>query len=416
MNFIDLFAGAGGLSEGFVRQGFTPLAHVEMDKYASLTLKTRMAFWELKNNKQYNVYRRYLKGDLSRDELYSYLPEDLNKIVINKEISEKTIEETFDIIDSNMSLLGENSVDVIIGGPPCQAYSLVGRARDPFNKQNDPRNYLYKQYIRFLQKYEPKMFVFENVPGILTAGKGALFEAIQSDMKSLGYTLEAKILDASKYGVLQQRKRVILIGWKNGSNLGFPQIEEVRNTYEVSELLFDLPSLNPGQSYSWCSYVSEPSNYLLDMEIRDDDFVTQHISRPLNENDRKIYRLAIEKWNREKKRLKYTDIPTDWRTHNNLRSFLDRFKVVAADLSYSHTMVAHIAKDGHYYIHPDITQLRSLSVREAARIQSFPDNYFFEGPRTAVFTQIGNAVPPILSEKIAKGIKEMLASHSYIKK
>ncbi|SEN82675.1 DNA cytosine methyltransferase [Lihuaxuella thermophila] len=367
-----------------------------------------MTYWELKKANRYELYCKYLKGEISREKLYTQLPEEYKNIVINREISQETIVQIFETIDSNMNILGEKSVDIIIGGPPCQAYSLVGRARDPHGKKNDPRNYLYKQYIKFLEKYKPKMFVFENVPGIFSANNGALFEEMKKDIQSLGYTLEGKILDASKHGVLQQRKRVILIGWMNGSNLGFPDIEEVTHNHQVSELLLDLPPLEPGESYRWCNYIREASSYLVEAGIREDDFVTQHISRTHNERDRKIYKLVIEAWERDKRRLKYTDLPSELRTHKNLRSFLDRFKVVAADLPFCHTMVAHISKDGHYYIHPDITQLRSLSVREAARIQSFPDNYYFEGSRTAMFTQIGNAVPPILSEKIAIGVMEEL--------
>jgi DNA (cytosine-5)-methyltransferase 1 len=137
------------------------------------------------------------------------------------------------------------------------------------------------------------------------------------------------------------------------------------------------------------------------------------MSRPHSDQDKAIYRIAVEKWNKNKERLNYNDLPEELKTHRNRNSFFDRFKVVAANESYSQTVVAHIAKDGHYFIHPDIEQNRSISVREAARLQSFPDDYYFEGVkeeanRTAAFRQIGNAVPPLMAQKIAEKIKEML--------
>lgn len=408
MKFIDLFAGAGGLSEGFIRQGFEPVAHIEMDSYASQTLRTRSAYHYLKENGKLEVYHRYLKKELTRDELYEEVDPKILKTVYNREISNESIGEIFETIDESLKNQKASEVDVLIGGPPCQAYSLVGRARDPYNKEHDPRNYLYQQYVKFLEKYKPRLFVFENVPGILTAGKGKLFEDVKRIMDEAGYDIEARILDASMFGVLQKRQRVILVGWVKGTDFFYPEFGDCKHDYLVSDILGDMPVLEPGETKDLL-YTGSPSEYLKKYGIRsDDDILVQHISRIHNEHDREIYRLAIEKWDKEKKRLKYTDIPQESRTHKNITAFLDRFKVVAGDLNYSHTMVAHIAKDGHYYIHPDIKQLRSLSVREAARIQSFPDNFFFEGPRTAVFTQIGNAVPPLMAETLAHKIKEML--------
>lgn len=408
MNFIDLFAGAGGLSEGFIRQGFEPVAHIEMDAYAAQTLKTRAVYHYLKENGRLDVYHRYLKNLITKEELYGEVDPTVLKSVLNREISDESIGEIFQTIDESLNNQVTSSVDVLIGGPPCQAYSLVGRARDPYNKEHDPRNYLYRQYVKFLEKYKPKLFVFENVPGILTAGKGKLFDDVQRIMDDAGYSIEARILDASMFGVLQKRRRVILIGWVKGTDLFYPEFDNYDHNYLVSDILNDMPALQPGETKDFM-YSESPSEYLRKHGIRsDDDILVQHISRPHNDHDREIYKLAIDQWDKEKKRLKYTDVPEKDRTHNNITAFLDRFKVVASDLNYSHTMVAHIAKDGHYYIHPDINQLRSLSVREAARIQSFPDNFFFEGPRTAIYTQIGNAVPPLMAESLAKKIKQML--------
>lgn len=410
MYFIDLFAGAGGLSEGFVRKGFTPVAHIEMDKYAALTLKTRAAYHYLKKKKKLDVFNDYLYKRISREELYEYIPSSEMDPVINIEISDDTIEYLFDEIDKSLlNLTGKkDSVDVLIGGPPCQAYSLVGRARDPYGKEKDPRNYLYKQYVKFLKKYNPKVFVFENVPGILNAAKGKLFEDVQLIMRDAGYKIEAKILNAADFGVLQQRMRVILIGWKEELPYEYPKFKKINHPHLVKELLSDLPVLEPGAEKNYI-YESDPSQYLSTFKVREpSDILTQHVSRIHNNNDREIYEIAINMWTEKNQRLKYSDLPEINRTHKNINSFLDRYKVVAMDRPYSHTVVAHIAKDGHYYIHPDVKQRRSLSVREAARLQSFPDSFFFEGPRTAVYTQIGNAVPPLMAEEIANQVNLMI--------
>jgi len=411
LTYIELFAGAGGLAEGFMRAGFTPVAHIEMDKYASLTIKTRLAYHYLKKRKKLFVYHDYLKGQISRDELYSYLPENIATGMINKEINEDNLFDLFKNIEKRLTRLKLKKIDVIAGGPPCQAYSLVGRARDPYNMENDPRNYLYKLYAKFLQKFKPEVFVFENVPGLLSAGEGKLWEDVKKHFENAGYVMDYKILNACDFGVLQNRKRVIVIGWRKELNFHYPEFkknEEITN-YKVRDILVDLPPLLPGEKITNGNYVSEPTSYLKKYRLRSkEEFLTLHITKKINDRDREIYRLAIKMWEKHKKRLMYTDVPEKYRTHNNQKSFLDRFKVVASNLPCSHTVVAHLAKDGHYYIHPDIKQLRSISVREAARLQSFPDNYYFEGPMTAEFKQIGNAVPPLMAEKIARKIKEMI--------
>ncbi|MDO9150584.1 MAG: DNA cytosine methyltransferase [Methylotenera sp.] len=406
INFIDLFAGAGGMSEGFVRAGFNPIAHVEMNANACKTLVTRSAFHYLKETNQLDKYKDYLTGKCTHEELLTNLPPTVKESVHNYEISDDNISEIFKKIDKNLNK--DIKVDLIIGGPPCQAYSLLGRHK--IDVENDPRNVLYKQYGKFLKKYKPKAFVFENVLGLLTANKGQYFEDIKTHFSNLGYNIDFRVLDASNYGVLQNRKRVIIVGWKaiNGVNHEFPMPDVLATSTTINAIFADLPSLKPGDIINVVNQEEVVSDNLkkhsLDSSI---GITTQHITRPHNKRDLAIYKLAIETWNTQKVRIKYTDIPKIHRTHNNTESFLDRFKVVDGT-SISHTLVAHIAKDGHHYIHPDVNQCRSISVREAARIQSFPDDYFFEGPRTAAFTQIGNAVPPLLAYAIAKKLKEKL--------
>lgn len=405
--FIDLFAGAGGLSEGFVAQGlFVPVAHVEMNRYATDTLKTRSCYYYLNENGQGAVYKKYLKGRITRDELYHSVPEGLLDTIITEEISSNTIDNLFETIDAIISEHEMGDIDIIIGGPPCQAYSLLGRAVDAKNMKKDPRNYLYKHYIKFLNHYRPKAFVFENVPGILTAENGKRFLNIIGAFRTAGYNVEYKILDAYDYGVIQQRRRIIIFGWRNDLQLHYPKPKKVKYRMTVNALFRDLSSLTPGQEDN--HYVKPITAYLRKTGIRKPyDVLTLHMCRAHNQNDLDRYRRVIEAWNDGHARLKYFELPEELQTRENKTSFTDRYKVVAGDLPYAHTMIAHIGKDGHYFIHPDIDQCRSISVREAARIQSFPDDYYFEGSRLAKFTQIGNAVPPLMAKAIAESIAEM---------
>jgi DNA (cytosine-5)-methyltransferase 1 len=403
LNYIDLFAGAGGLSEGFIREGFNPVAHVEMSKEACDTLKTRLAYHHLSQNKKQKTYFSYLQNKISREELWKIIPDGIIDSVIHDEISGKTIENIFKQIDEK---LDSNKVDLIIGGPPCQAYSLVGRSRDPNRMEGDKRNFLFRYYAKFLIRYQPKYFVFENVLGLLTAGnKKYLNEMIQL-FESIGYSVaEPTVLNAEEYGVLQRRRRVIIIGHRGKRKFSFPELETVVNNWETKkDLFFDLPKLKPGEELQIAKYTKPINEYLKQTETRNGvDFVTQHITRHHNARDLEIYSIAIDKWLDGKKRLKYDELPKRLQTHKNVLAFLDRYKVVDPT-GHSHTVVAHISKDGHYYIYPDKKQVRSISVREAARIQSFPDDYFFEGGRTAAFKQIGNAVPPLMAAALAKTI------------
>lgn len=408
MNYIDLFAGAGGLSEGFTSIGFNPIAHVEMNYEACQTLKTRAVYYYLKKNNKLDVYKKYLCKEITRDELYETVPVSVLNSVIHQTMSKENMPALFELIDDLIEKQKIDQIDLIVGGPPCQAYSLVGRAVKSNNMVGDPRNYLYQLYIEVLKKYTPTMFVFENVPGLLTANGGQYFEDMKKAFKAAGYTIDHAVLNAKSFDVLQDRRRVILIGWKKDLHYKYPSFVEKTPAYKVADLLSDLPKIQSGESNN--SYATKKfSAYLETTGIRKkDDILTWHVARPHISRDRKIYKEVITAWVKDKKRIKYTDLPEELCTHRNRTAFLDRFKVVASDLPTCHTMMAHISKDGHYFIHPDIDQARSITVREAARIQSFPDDFYFEGSRTAAFTQVGNAVPPLMARGIAEKIKEML--------
>lgn len=411
-SFIDLFAGAGGLSEGFVQAGFKPLAHVEMNRFAAQTLQTRNAYYYLKANKNLKVYRDYLRGIITREQFLSVIPDSILNSVLCETMSDKSLPIIFKSIDRILSDNNISKIDVIIGGPPCQAYSLVGRAQSSHMitpMQDDPRNELYKLYARFLKRYQPRMFVFENVMGIQSANGGKTWKNIKTYLKRVGYEIECREQNSKNFGVLQNRRRMIMVGWLKDSGLKYPDFDIIKTNALVNDLFNDLPAILPGEKsneYSDC----EISKYVRTHKIRErGDILTLHESRSNKERDIEIYKRVIELWNNGHRRLNYNDLPEELKTHKNRKSFLDRFKVVEGDESYCHTMLAHISKDGHYFIHPDIRQHRSITVREAARIQSFPDSYFFEGPRTSQYIQIGNAVPPLMAKGIATGVEHELS-------
>lgn len=419
--YLDLFAGAGGLSEGFVRAGFRPIAHVEMDAAACYTLKTRQVYHWLRENGRIREYIEYTQGACSRKDLYAKAPTAVTDSVLNAAISRSSLNDIFQKVDD----LVDGSVDLIVGGPPCQAYSLVGRARDSRSMKGDGRNYLYRMYAQFLERYKPKYFVFENVTGLLSARnnqENLYLDVMKRLFRSKGYATQFKVISADEYGVPQFRKRIILIGkqlnaGERALSFSYPNLEKPNvSSCTIHDLFADLPALHSGEGSVYAVPLAKSCcDYLLEAGIRDSDYpeASFHIARRHTDVDLAIYRIAASQWAAEKKRLLYSELPPDLIRHNNTTSFLDRFKVVDGSANSSHTVVAHIHKDGHYYIHPDVLQNRSLTPREAARLQTFPDNYFFESATgapsvTAAFRQIGNAVPVVLAECIARSLRGLL--------
>lgn len=417
MRYLDLFAGAGGLSEGFTRAGFTPVAHVEISEAACYTLKTRTAFHYLEQKNNLTPYIEYTSGKISREQLYSYIPKKKLDSVICEEISAETLKSIFTKVDA---LKGSEPIDLVVGGPPCQAYSLMGRSRDPNNMLYDKRNYLFSFYVKFLEKYQPKYFVFENVLGLLSAkdeNGHRYLDMMMTAFDKAGYKIDLQILNARDYGILQNRKRVIIVGKRTDvEDFNFQWPEHIKSNAKVSAIFSDLPLIHSGEGDVYnCKLKKKSNRWLAENEIRSqipEMPVTYYCSRNHKEQDLEIYRIAVSKWNTQHERLKYNDLPDRLKTHRNQKSFLDRFKVVAKDENASQTVVAHIAKDGHYYIHPDLGQNRSLTPREAARLQTFPDDYYFESvsgkpSRTDAYRQIGNAVPVRLAYKIAQQLMEV---------
>lgn len=415
MRYLDLFAGAGGLSEGFIKAGFEPVAHVEISESACYTLKTRTAFHYLEQINNLTPYIEYTSGQISREKLYSYIPKEKLDSVICEEISAKTLKSIFKNIDN----LKENEpIDLIVGGPPCQAYSLMGRSRDPDRMLHDKRNYLFSFYVKFLEKYQPRYFVFENVLGLLSAKDEngyRYLDMMTAAFDKAGYKINLQILNARDYGVLQNRKRIIIVGKRTDADFNFQWPEHVHTDAHVGAIFSDLPIIHAGEGDVYnCHLGNNPNPWLIESGVRSNVPgmpVTYYCSRTHKEQDLEIYRIAVNKWNTQHERLKYADLPDRLKSHKNQKTFQDRFKVVAKDESASQTVVAHIAKDGHYYIHPELEQNRSLTPREVARLQTFPDDYFFESvsgkpSRTDAYRQIGNAVPVRLAQKIAESLRD----------
>lgn len=393
--FIDLFAGCGGLSEGFYREGFKALAHVEINHFACETLRTRMKHYGYK---------------------------DIDKEVIEHDITAD------DIIEKIDNAVNGRDVDMIIGGPPCQAYSTAGRVRDKVGMATDARNYLFESYVKILEHYRPKLFVFENVTGILSAkanGKAIfpqVIKALGKEYKVIGDP-ETILFNTANYGVPQIRKRIIIMGVrkdidgieakelyqnviKTHYDPDMPEKErgKLKKYVDVRQALGDLPPVLPGEDAS-TDYFNYPcdNEFLNRIGTKGISPLMDHICRRNNDTDRERFRVMIENhWSFGEMRRARPDLE-----HEHARVFDNSYVVQWWELP-SKTILAHIHKDGFQFIHPDYNQARTFTVREAARIQSFPDDFVFEGSRGEKYKQIGNAVPCLFAEALAKASKKTL--------
>ena len=393
-NFIDLFSGAGGLSEGFLKSGFNSLCHLDFDYYSTKTVEKRL-------------------------EHYGYKPNNDN--VILSDITEK------DVLSRISNCVGKEKVNIIVGGPPCQSFSSLGKAKDKHSMKKDKRNYLFESYIKILEHFSPEIFVFENVPGILsqkvnnnkvidlvTKGLSKKYKLIDSHQKM--------VLNSCDYGVPQVRKRVIIIGVRKDLEIDADliydniikthfnpksSIEEKKDKKKyvtVKDSIQDLPSIMPNEGDDKVEHkIDKWNDYLLKIRHKKYKYITHHVSRNHNEIDRERYKLM------SKHELKFVDLLNKYPhlSHKKRRVFNNSYVVQRWNYP-SNTIIAHLYKDGNQFIHPDYRQERTLTPREAARLQSFPDDFVFCGPRTEIYKQIGNAVPPIMAESIALAIKKTL--------
>ncbi|MGR5254339.1 DNA cytosine methyltransferase [Vibrio astriarenae] len=498
---IDLFAGPGGLGEGIssVRHenGNAPFeigVSVEKEPSAHKTLTTRAFYRKIQGLENgLESYNAYLNGELTREELFERFP------IQAEEAQQETLFTPHALGDDNNDIheriraltANHNGPKVVIGGPPCQAYSLAGRSRNAgikgYTAEKDHRNFLYKEYLKVLSIAQPDVFVMENVRGILSAkiDGEVMFPRILKDLRAPGritkiptprYRVFSLVVDtenvnnpiyddptdflikAENYGVPQARHRVILLGVRTDVE-GTPEIltpREEKTT--VEQVLADLPKLRSGFSKrkdevkEWERAVSKNGTQVKKLlrkqfkNIQELDFrplknLQRSASRPVNQPTQMPNHLV--QWYRdnaptcvlnhetrghmESDLIRYAfsaaytqlsggtspkarDYPDDLApAHENWKSgaHADRFRTQAAN-KCSTTVTSHISKDGHYFIHYDPKQCRSLTVREAARLQTFPDNYKFEGNRTQQYVQVGNAVPPYLANQIGEIVLNLL--------
>ncbi len=396
---VDLFAGCGGLTDGFLQTGqFTEVAAVEWLKPQVETLRKRLKEkWKIKHADSSVLYfdiqrENELFNGWKNDEVYN-TSKGLDFFVQNAK-----------------------GIDIIIGGPPCQAYSIAGRVRDEHGMKNDYRNFLFEHYLSVVKRYRPKLFVFENVPGILSASPSGqlITEIISNEFMKIGYEI---VDDLSKYakintadfGVPQNRQRVIIVGIRKDEHLDVQN--HLKNFYiqilpkykvdkkkTVREAIGDLPYIAP----IWDQNPhKEKKSHIVPISN-----VSWHVPRYSNLRDMETFKTLAEDIEKGKRAYNSKKISELYALKIGSTSPIHRYHVLEADLP-STTIIAHLYKDGNRFIHYDSSQARTITPREAARIQSFDDDFDFVGTQGNVYQMIGNAVPPQFAKCLGMAIRDL---------
>lgn len=409
LHTIELFAGCGGLLDGFLQEGhFDTLACVEWEQYPCLTLANRLEKkWHHKNTSN-----EVVRFDIQRTE----------ELINGFDDTEYGKHEGLE------ALIGNQTVDAIVGGPPCQAYSLAGRIRDAHGMREDYRNYLFESYIKIVKHFKPKFFVFENVIGILSAAPDGtpIVKRIHDAFLSAGYKVaedfKDTLFEVADFGIPQHRRRVIIIGVrmdafdKEGAidcisdkmitdfyQVIMPSMRRKRRT--VFDAIGDLPKIYPinepirenGKRYSHAPIASKD--------------VLNHVPRFHSKRDIEVFRLLAE--DIRSGRNEYVSIDKLKELYTKVtgkKSNIHKYYVLRSN-EPSNTIPAHLYKDGMRHIHPDPEQARSITVREAARLQTFPDDFEFMGPNMAQYKMIGNAVPVDFAKIVASALYKLIEKY-----
>lgn len=399
LNTLDLFAGCGGLTEGFLQSGhYHTIGAVEWEKAPYETIKHRLLTKWKHSESEHSVIR----FDIQRTE---ELLNGFNDADYGEHIG----------LDK---VVGDTKIDIIIGGPPCQAYSLAGRIRDEHGMKNDYRNYLFERYIDIVRHFKPKFFIFENVVGLLSAAPdGTLItDKIHAAFKNAGYKVTPNFRDAlfdvADYGIPQHRKRVIILGISEEVygdscdsmlddfyNIILPSLKG--NPRTVSDAIADLPGLYPLEAP-----IKSGSSKISHMQ-HDCGFVMNHTPRFHSLRDINVFRfLAEDIASGRKEYVSIEKLKELYTKVTGKKSNIHKYYVLRAN-EPSNTIPAHLFKDGMRHIHPDPEQARSITPREAARLQTFPDDFEFLGATMAQYKMIGNAVPVDFAKIIAQALYKL---------